>query len=121
MEFPYGQAWDYPGFPSLTVSYYTTNDFFFSGHVGVLTILALDNYTEGRRIMMWVAFVSVVIEFLVMIFLRGHYTIDLVTGILIGHYMWMMSKRLSRPLDRLCRYKRRDDETDSQVSNDFAC
>lgn len=119
MEFPYGQIWEYPGIPSLTVSYYMTNDFFFSGHVGVLTILSFDNHANGRNKMMWISICSVFIEFWVMIFLRGHYTIDLMCGILIGHYMWIMSKKLAAPLDKLCGYKRRDSDYHS-ISSELA-
>jgi len=34
MKFPEGYIWEYPGFPSLTVPYGRTNDFFYSGHIG---------------------------------------------------------------------------------------
>lgn len=43
IKFPEGYAWDYPGIPALTVSYEVTPDFFFSGHVGLTVIMALDH------------------------------------------------------------------------------
>ena len=42
MRFPDGYAWDYPGFPSLTVPYPKTNDFFYSGHVGGALLAGLE-------------------------------------------------------------------------------
>lgn len=33
---PEGLIWDYPGLPSLTITYMRTSDFFYSGHVGVI-------------------------------------------------------------------------------------
>ncbi|CAG9323474.1 unnamed protein product [Blepharisma stoltei] len=120
MEFPYGQAWGYPGFPSLTVSYYVTNDFFFSGHVGVITILSLDSHARGKRGLMWISIATVFIEFWVMIFLRGHYTIDLISGILIAHYMWIISKKVSRALDRISGYKRPSNEYGIDNGTEFS-
>jgi hypothetical protein len=34
-----------------------------------------------------------------MICLRGHYTIDLITGIIFGHYVWMMAEKYSYLVD----------------------
>jgi hypothetical protein len=31
-----------------------------------------------------------------MVFLRGHYTIDLITGIVLGHYFWIIGRRLGK-------------------------
>jgi hypothetical protein len=40
MKFPFSDEleWSSPGFPSLTVAYDKTRDFFYSGHVGGLTL-----------------------------------------------------------------------------------
>lgn len=38
---PDGLLWPYPGFPSIVVPYGSSSDFFYSGHVGFLTILSL--------------------------------------------------------------------------------
>ena len=37
---PVGFLWFYPGIHSLTVPYFDTNDFYFSGHVGSTTIFS---------------------------------------------------------------------------------
>ena len=49
MKFPEGYLWDYPGFYSLTVPYGSTNDFFYSGHVGCCMICALEYFSIGWK------------------------------------------------------------------------
>jgi hypothetical protein len=39
MRYPEGYLWDYPGFPSIFIPYGKTNDFFYSGHVGLCVIV----------------------------------------------------------------------------------
>ena len=46
MKMPDGYYWDYPGFPSLTVAYGNTNDFYFSGHVGGSVICACEFFRQ---------------------------------------------------------------------------
>jgi hypothetical protein len=93
MRFPDGYLWDYPGFPSLFVSYIKSNDFFYSGHVG-LPVLQICEFHKIKKYN-WIpvsAFI-VILEFFTMIVLRGHYTVDLFAGILIAHYSFMISDK----------------------------
>ena len=39
---PEGMIWHYPGFPSIMVTYSTSTDFFFSGHMALATLLAME-------------------------------------------------------------------------------
>lgn len=91
MKFPEGYLWEYPGFPSLFVSYLKTNDFFYSGHVG-LPILQICEFNKlGMYKWIPVSVLIVFLEFFTMIVLRGHYTVDLFAGILIAHYSFIIS------------------------------
>lgn len=101
MRYPEGYAWIYPGFPSLAVSYQHTSDFFFSGHVGVTSFLALENHYNRNYFLASVAAISTCFEFMVMIFLRGHYTVDLIFGIAVAHYLWIISGSLAPYIDAL--------------------
>ena len=96
---PPGYCWDYPGFPSLTVSYQKTSDFFYSGHVGVVLFCALEHKHLGNIYMMWVALFVCALETLIMIFFRGHYSIDLISGLVYSHYYWIISEWLSVKID----------------------
>lgn len=44
-----GFMFRYPGFPSLSVPYHDSNDFFFSGHVGTSFIMVLETRAMGLR------------------------------------------------------------------------
>jgi hypothetical protein len=90
MKYPEGYLWDYPGFPSLTVSYLKTNDFFFSGHVGFPVIAACEFSKNGKNYLAIFALCGCLVEFVVMIFMRGHYIIDLITGVIVSHYFFIL-------------------------------
>lgn len=83
---PENYIFDYPGLMSLTVSYKVTNDFFYSGHVGLPTIFLKEYMRMGNKKMMLVCLGVIIVECTVMILLRGHYTIDLIFGIIAGLY-----------------------------------
>jgi PAP2 superfamily C-terminal len=100
MRVPDGYCWDYPGFPSLAVSYHKTSDFFYSGHVGVMLFCALENKHLGNSYMMWVSVFVCVSEFFIMIVLRGHYSIDLISGLVFSHYYWIISGWLCIKVDK---------------------
>jgi len=73
---PPGSLWRHPGFPSLLVTYGTSNDFFFSGHtaISVLGALQLAHVAPG-----WLALVgagAAALEAATVIVLRAHYTMD---------------------------------------------
>ena len=99
MRYPDGYLWDFPGFYSITVPYGKTNDFFFSGHIGCCLI----NYCEYRALgwtkMATFSFLTMALQFSLMIFLRGHYIVDLISGIVFGHYFWLLGERFSYLID----------------------
>ena len=39
-----GRVWDDPLVPALTVPYHNTNDFYFSGHLGCITMWTVEYY-----------------------------------------------------------------------------
>jgi len=94
MKYPPGYLWDYPGFPSLSVSYLRTNDFFFSGHVGLPTIFGLEHKRLGYRLMMWFCVFTVFLEAFTMVATHGHYIIDLMTGVVMAHYLTIIASEL---------------------------
>jgi hypothetical protein len=98
---PNGYCWEYPGFPSIAVSYQPTSDFFYSGHVGVMLFCGLEHKFLGNSYMMWVSFGVCLLESIVMIVLRGHYTIDLVSGIVFAHYFWIITEWISPEIDKV--------------------
>jgi hypothetical protein len=99
MRYPEGYLWEYPGFPSLVISYLKTNDFFFSGHIGFPIIAGMEFYYFGYVNMYYFCLMSSVFEALTMIFLRGHYSIDLFAGVIFAHYAFLISEKYSYLLD----------------------
>jgi hypothetical protein len=99
MRFPEGYLWEYPGFPSLVVSYLKTNDFFFSGHMGLPVIIICELYKMKKFKFICFTLFTLFLEFFTMIVLRGHYSIDLVIGILMAHYCYILTEKYIHHFD----------------------
>eukprot|EP01017_Pseudomicrothorax_dubius_P010018 TRINITY_DN1352_c0_g1_i1.p1 TRINITY_DN1352_c0_g1~~TRINITY_DN1352_c0_g1_i1.p1 ORF type:complete len:302 (-),score=20.12 TRINITY_DN1352_c0_g1_i1:145-1050(-) len=97
--FPAGYVWDDPGVPSIVVPYGRTSDFFFSGHCGFLVICAAENFTIGLRWFGWLTHCINVYMALIMLICRIHYTIDIFTGVIFGHYVFIVVSYLSPKID----------------------
>jgi hypothetical protein len=108
LEKPKGYIWEYPGFPSLTVSYKPTVDFFFSGHIGFAVITALDNFDSRWYFMGATAIFSAFLEFFTMVFLRAHYTIDLVAGVVFAHYSWIIAGKICKIVETRFKITKKD-------------
>ena len=61
------------------------------------------NYCEFMAIkwprMAYFSAITMILQATLMIFLRSHYFIDLVAGIVFAHYFWLMSERFSYIVD----------------------
>jgi hypothetical protein len=90
-KIPDGYLWDYPGFPSITITYFRSNDFFFSLPVGFLVICALECWKVRNYYLFSFAIVSTLLEIITRISLRGNYIIDLLSAITIAHYIFIIA------------------------------
>jgi hypothetical protein len=90
MKFPTNYIWGSPGLFSVTVPYAPANDFFFSGHVGLCTICFIYFKRQKVRPMQYFAFVTIIVEFFTLLVTRAHYFIDLVIGIIVAHYIYLI-------------------------------
>ena len=102
MRYPDGYLWEYPGFPSITVSYLKTNDFFFSGHVGMPILMALEFKMIKHYKMFLFCLFTCVFEAFTMIVMRGHYSIDILAGIVFAHYTYILVSYYVVYLDNSC-------------------
>ena len=84
LPFPKGTIWHDPGFPSLLVTYGTSNDFFFSGHTSIAVLGALELAHAGPPWLAVVAVAVAVAEAITVIVLRAHYTIDVFTAVFVA-------------------------------------
>jgi len=92
---PVGFLWSYPGIIALTVPYFDTNDFYFSGHVGSTTI-----FSSEYLAMKWNKWAALIIFVVVdvwvsLTFLRTHYIIDFTSGYVYARFVHRVGEKLS--------------------------
>jgi len=91
MRLPEHYLWEYPGFFSIGVEYFPKNDFFYSGHIGVLMICLLEFRADKKKSLTLFALVGICFNFFVLLVTRSHYSIDLIMGLIMGHYCYLVS------------------------------
>jgi len=119
---PDGYLWSYPGFPSLTVPYYTADDFFFSAEIGLCMIALLDFRSRKMTLMKFFAAFTIVLECFVFISTRAHYIIDLTTGVVAGHYFYWVGSWIDdawRKRSRRNGFNGVDDKREAEESKPF--
>lgn len=96
---PEGSCWTESILPSLILPQTGSPDFFFSSIAGILLFFILEN----KLVKNWVLFAlsvtalcSVSISILI---LRRDYTVSLITGLAMGHYIWIISDPISKSLE----------------------
>ena len=79
---PPGVIWRDPGFPALLGTYGVSNDLFFSGHTALAVLGAIEAFHLAPPWLGWLAIAIAGLEAGVVIVLRAHYTLDVITGAL---------------------------------------
>ena len=83
----------YPGFPSIVVGYIQGSDFFFSGHCGFPVVCMMEFIWLKKFWIAGYALCVTCVEFLLMCLTsREHYTIDIIVGIIFGHYISIIGR-----------------------------
>lgn len=98
---PEGFLWSYPGVYSLTVPYHDTNDFFYSGHVGTCFLITLEYWSAKWYKMCYFTGFILINQWILMTFVKTHFIIDLVAGVIMSHYCHMASEWISYFFDVL--------------------
>lgn len=99
LPIPKAMIWRNPGFPSLLVTYGTSNDFFFSGHTGIAVLGAME---LAHTAPVWVAAIAAGIalaEAVTVIVLRAHYTMDVFAAIFTAWAAETIAYRIAPALD----------------------
>jgi hypothetical protein len=99
MKFADNFLWKNPGIPSISVSYFPTNDYFFSGHVGLPALIALECRKLGFRKIMYLAIFTIFVEAFTLHVARAHYCIDLITGVIVAHYIFIITDKYIHIID----------------------
>ena len=91
----------YPGFRSLSVPTSRAADFFFSGHTGCAFLLALNFKEWGENKLFVYGCVVTFLQMFVMTVVRAHYSIDVICGFLIAHYVWIFVNDYCEWIDKV--------------------
>jgi hypothetical protein len=91
----------YPGFPSLSIPYHDSNDFYYSGHVGTCFVLVLEARAKRWYRLSWMCFFIMLNQWSMLMLVRAHYIIDMVTSLAVAHYMHMLAEKVSYLVDVL--------------------
>ena len=88
---PLGNLWSYPGFPSIFGSYLQTNDSFYATSCGFLTIALLEFWTYKKKKLFFITIPILILDIFTRIILRENYSIDIVSGIILAHFIYSLS------------------------------
>ncbi len=100
---PPGIIWRDPGFPTILVTYGVGNDFFFSGHTALAVLGAIEICHMAPW---WLGAIAVCValgEATVVLILRAHYTMDVITGAFAAWFAADMAGRIAPWMDALVR------------------
>lgn len=106
VQYPTNDLWEYPGFPSIFVSYVKTSAMFFTNCVGLLMICLMEWRANRQMIQMNITLVCIIFECFIMHSLRAHYVIDLFSGIFIGHYLFIFVDYFAEYIDQMFKLKK---------------
>jgi len=118
MKFPTNYIWGTPGLFSITVPYAPANDFFFSGHVGLCTICFIYFRRQKVRPMQYFAFVTIIVEFFTLLVTRAHYFIDLVIGIVVAHYIYLIGDWIQAYFHERKEKEKREKQLEAETSTE---
>ncbi|MEI6175969.1 MAG: phosphatase PAP2-related protein [Verrucomicrobiota bacterium] len=96
---PPGIIWRNPGVPTVLVTYDVGNDFFFSGHTALAVLGAIEICQIAPW---WLGAITVLValaEATIVLVLRAHYTLDVVTGAFAAWFAADMANRVSPWID----------------------
>lgn len=101
---PPGSIWRHPGFPSLLVTYGTSNDFFFSGHTGISVLGTLQLAHVAPPWLVALGVIVTAAEALTVLVLRAHYTMDVFTALFAAWGADVLAGQLAPTVDTLLRH-----------------
>lgn len=83
----------------MTVPYDHTRDFFYSGHTGTLTIIALEMWILRNKTMCAVCIVSIMYMINMLTITRIHYSIDIIGAFIFGVFWYFSVKKYLKKVD----------------------
>ena len=99
LPIPPGAIWRDPGFPSLLVTYGTSNDFFFSGHTAISVLGALQLAHTAPPWLAALGAIVAAVEAITVIILRAHYTMDVFAALFTAWGADVLARHLAPQID----------------------
>jgi len=90
-----------PGPFSLSIAYFDTNDFYFSGHIGSCTMYMTEMFALGHSRIGYIYMAILVFQWIFLTIVRTHYVIDLIYGIIVALTLHRTGEILCYLLDYL--------------------
>jgi hypothetical protein len=97
---PRGMIWRHPGFPTVLVTYGTSNDLFFSGHTAIAVFGAMCLATALGPVGIAIGILIAAFEIGTVLVLRAHYTMDVFTGAITALYVHHLSWAVAPTIDQ---------------------
>lgn len=90
----------YPGFPSLFVPYYITNNFFFSPTIGILTLCCIEwgRLNLFKIVMVSIGLVLLFLEIFIFASFRKSYICDFFTAVTLTHFLYLICEMFIDPI-----------------------
>ena len=85
--------WD-PGYFSISVSYFDSLDFYFSGHVGSQSVIFYEHLALGHNKLALFTLFVIAHNFWMLVITRTHYIIDFTTAVAFGYSCHKLSEKL---------------------------
>ena len=101
---PPGMIWRDPGTPTALVTYGVSNDFFFSGHTSLAVLGAIEICHLAPWWLGVLAVLLAVAEALIVLVLRAHWTLDVITGALAAAVAADLAGRWAPTVDAWLRF-----------------
>jgi len=99
MSYPDGYIWEFPGIYSLSIKYGNQNDFYFCAYMALVIIHVFEFHANHYFKLAFFSLFVMISLFVMLIFTRGHYFIDIFCALFFGHYFWVMGERASYLID----------------------
>lgn len=128
MKIPERNLLEFPGIPSLLITYNTNVNNFFPGSIGLSLFAAMElknykNFNLIFNIMSWCSYINVILQTFIYMSIRAIYFIDIICPIISLHYSVFLSIGLCKYLDDNYAIlneegdKEREQETNNEIAN----
>jgi len=100
MAVPTDTLWEFPGMYSIMLQPLGhQNDYFFCHSLGFMIIIFMEFKATECIKLAFCTLLTIVLATFFMLVTRAQYSIDIMGGLLFGHYFWILSERASWILD----------------------